>query len=197
MAENSDQSQDLAALLSAIEDDTSGEKVSVGDVVQSLGRRAFGSLFVITSLVAVLPTGAIPGMSILTGTVMLLLSVQLLFGARQIWLPQFIMTRAIGRDRLVASLHKGQSWADRIDRFIGPRLEFMLAPPFHQLIGLSGIVVSLSMYPLAVVPFGAFPAGLSLLVIGLGLMVRDGLLLILGILIGVVGLLVAYVAFPF
>ncbi|WMS44262.1 exopolysaccharide biosynthesis protein [Acuticoccus sp. MNP-M23] len=197
MAEEPDKSNNLASLLDAIENDTEGEEVAVSDVVASLGQRAFGSLFVITSLVAVLPTGAIPGMSILTGTVMLLLSVQLLFGAEKIWLPRFIMTRAIGRERLVRSLHKAKGWARRIDRVIGPRMEFMLSPPFHQLVAISGIIVSLSMYPLAVVPFGAFPAGLSMLVIGLGLMVRDGLLLVLGIAIGFIGLGIAFTFFPF
>ncbi len=197
MAEDSEESQNLGALLNEIEEETEGDKVSVSDVVKSLGRRAFGSLFVITSLVAVLPTGAIPGMSILTGLVMLLLSVQLLFGADTIWLPQFVMKRAIERQKLVGSLHKGKGWAEKIDRLVGPRMEFMLEPPFHQLVAISGIVVSLSMFPLAVVPFGAFPAGLSLLVIGLGLMVRDGLLLVLGIILGLVGLAVAFLFFPF
>ena len=49
---------------------------------------------------------------------------------------------------------------------------------------VAGILISVSMFPLALVPFGAFPAGLSMLLIGLALTVRDGVLAILGIAIG-------------
>ncbi|UOM32886.1 exopolysaccharide biosynthesis protein [Acuticoccus sp. I52.16.1] len=192
-----DTTEDLVALIDRIKDKTDGDEVSVDDLVEAVGRRAFGPLFIITSLIAVLPTGMIPGMSILTGTIMLILSIQLLFGSDRIWMPDFIAERTMPREKLVSSLDKMRPRAEWVSRFIGPRMSFFLHPPFHQMVALTGVVVSLSMYPLAVVPFGAFPAGLSLLVIGLGLSVRDGLLIAAGIAVGVFGLVVAVFAWPF
>ena len=192
-----DTTEDLVGLIDRIKDKTEGDEVSVDDLVKATGRRAFGPLFIITSLLAILPTGMIPGMSVLTGTIMLLLSVQLLFGSRQIWIPDVIGRRSIPRDKLVSSLDDIRPRAERIGKYIGPRLSFFLQPPFHQMVALAGVIVSLSMYPLAVVPFGAFPAGLSLLMIGLGLAVRDGLLIALGIASGAVGLAIAFIVWPF
>ena len=192
-----DTTEDLVGLIDRIKDNTDGDEVSIGALVEAVGRRAFGPLFIITSLIAILPTGAIPGMSVLTGTIMLLLSVQLLLGSQRIWLPDFVSKRAMPRDRLISSLDRIRPRAETIGRYVGPRMSFFLHPPFFQMVAVAGIIVSLSMYPLAVVPFGAFPAGLSLLVIGLGLTVRDGLLIASGIVIGAIGLAIAYVAFPF
>lgn len=197
MQSQPDSSENLGGLLDRIKEKTDGDDIAVRDLVRALGRRGFGSLFVLTALLAVLPTGMIPGMSVLTGTVMLLLSIQLLFGSSRIWLPDAIMRRSIGRDRLIDSLERARPWADRIDRFVHPRLTFMLGPPMHQIVALLGIVLSLSMYPLALVPFGAFPAGVAFVVIGTGLMVRDGLVILGGVVVGLAGLGLAYHFWPF
>lgn len=197
MPSQTDTFENLGGLIARIKEKTDGDAVSVRDMMDALGRRAFGPVLVLTALIAVLPTGAIPGMSILTGTVMLLLSLQLLFGARQIWLPDSIMRRSIERRKLVASLDKARGVAERIDRFVHPRLTFLLGPPFHQAIALVAIIFAISMYPLAIVPFGAFPAGLAFIVIGTGLMVRDGLLILIGIAVGAVGLAAAVQLWPF
>ncbi|MEO1103221.1 MAG: exopolysaccharide biosynthesis protein [Devosia sp.] len=191
------QQEDLVDLLDRIKEKTDGEEVSIGELVEALGRRAFGSLIVITALIAVLPTGAIPGMSILTGTIMLLLSVQILIGRNRIWLPKVLTERAMPRSKLISGIDRIHHTAERVDRLLGPRLTALVEPPFVQAVAAIGILVSLSMYPLALVPFGAFPAGLSLLVIGLGLAVRDGLLIALGLSLAILGGVAVYWFWPF
>ncbi|WP_420394319.1 exopolysaccharide biosynthesis protein [Acuticoccus sp.] len=192
-----DQPQDLVSLLDRIKAETEGDTVSMGDIVEAVGRRSFGPLFIVTSLLAILPTGAIPGMSVLTGTIMLFLSVQLLFGANRVWLPGFVEKRGLPRDKLVESLDKVRPRVEAVGRYVGPRLEVLLNPPVFQLVAIVGVLVSLSMYPLAVVPFGAFPAGVSLLVIGLGLTVRDGLVIAIGLVVAAVGLAAAWYLWPY
>lgn len=185
----------LTELFDRIRADTEGEQVAVGDLLELFGQRAYGPMFAIVSLLALLPTGAIPGMSALTGAIMTLLSVQLMFG-RSIWLPNVITKRTIDRDTLMRSLDKAQGMAERISKVIRPRFEVMANPPLINILGGLSVLISLSMFPLVLVPFGAFPAGLSLLVVGLGLTARDGLLLASGLVIGVVGVTVAYVLAP-
>ena len=182
---------DLRTLIGKIRCDTDGATVSLRDLKDALGNRAFGPLFVMVALIAILPTGAIPGVSIITGSVMLLLSAQLLLGATTIWLPKSLEERAIPRDKLLSSVDKAEPFAARVDRWIRPRLTKLVRPPFVQLMAVAGILISVSMFPLALVPFGAFPAGLSMLLIGLALAVRDGVLAILGIAIGAGALIFA------
>lgn len=68
-----------------------------------------------------------------------------------------------------------------IDRILSPRLEFATKAPVARLVGAVAFLLSLLMYPLIVVPFGAFPSSLPILLFGLGLAARDGLVVLLGL----------------
>lgn len=171
----------LAGLIDRLEDHLAGETIAVEDVVKNLGQRAFGPLFVFVALVAILPTGAIPGMSALTGALMTLLSVQLIFGARRIWLPDRLERQTIPRARLVASLERMRRPARTIDRVLAPRLEWAARKPVSRLVGVVAFALSLLMFPLIVVPFGAFPSSLPILAFGLGLAARDGLVILVAL----------------
>lgn len=191
-------STSLVDLLDEVVDGTEDqEEVSVDDLLKVLGQSSFGPLFAVVALLAILPTGAIPGMGILTGTLMLILSIQLLIGHDHIWLPEVLRKRAIPRDTLKSSLERARPTVKRLSRFIRPRLQMMVNPPLIQLVAAVGIIVSLTMYPLALVPFGALPAGLSLLVLGAGLSVRDGVLLIVALAIGAGAVASVYFFWPF
>lgn len=188
--------QNLVSLLDEIVDGTDGDTVTIDDILGVLGRASFGPLFVIVSLVAVLPTGAIPGMSVLTGTIMLILSLQLLFNQERIWLPKVLTRRGMPREQLVDGLEKARGKVKTLSRFIGPRLTALVQPPLIQLVALAGVIVSLTMFPLALVPFGAFPAGLTLMVMGMGLAVRDGVLLLIAAAMAIAALVASYTLWP-
>lgn len=189
--------ESLTGLFDRVEENTDGDAVTVDELLHALGRRSFGPLFILVSLLAILPTGAIPGMSVLTGLVMLILSAQLLFGSDRIWLPGFVTRRSIGRERLVNSLDKARGPAERFSRILKPRLDFFFNPPFLQVVAAGCLLLSLTMFPLAVLPFGAFPASLSLIAIGAGLTVRDGLLIAAGVVMMLIGLGLTVYLWPF
>ncbi len=172
---------DLTGLIDKLERETDGDTVTVGDIVEDLGQRAFGPLFVVVALLAILPTGAIPGMSALTGALMTLVSVQLVCGARRIWLPARLERQEIGRERFVASLERVRRPARFVDRVLSPRLAWATAAPFSRALGVVAFLLSLLMYPLIVVPFGAFPSSVPILLFGLGLAARDGLVVLAGL----------------
>jgi hypothetical protein len=190
-------SKTLVGLIDQLKEAAEGEEISIGEIAKALDRRGIGSLFVITSLLAILPTGAIPGMSVLTGIIMLVLSAQLLVAKRDLWLPRFVTRRTIPAETFCDSLDRARKPAERIGRLLKPRMEAVLEPPFLQMLAGFGIIISLSMFPLAVVPFGAFPAGIAFLVIGTGLAVRDGLVVAVGIGCGFAGLVAAWYLWPY
>lgn len=188
---------DMTELADRIETMTEGETVSVGELVRPIGRRAFGPLLILASLIALLPTGAIPGMSFVTGAIMLLVSVQLLFGAERVWIPRWMARWEMSRERLVGSLDRVRRWDKRTRSLVRERFTVLLRPPFVNLVALAGVILSLSNFILGPLPFGSFPAGVAFIVIGTGLMARDGLLVALGIAIGVAGLLFAIAIWPY
>jgi len=192
-----DEPQDVTELADRVEERTEGETVTVGELVGAIGRRAFGPLLILASLIALLPTGAIPGMSFVTGAIMLLVSVQLLFGADRVWIPRTMARWEMRRERLVGSLDSVRKWDKRLRFLVERRFEVLLRPPFVNLVALAGVILSLSNFLLGPLPFGSFPAGVAFIVIGTGLTAKDGLLVAVGIVIGAAGLVGALAIWPY
>src|SRR5699024_1906436 len=84
-------------------------------------------------------------------------------------------------DRLERSGETARPWLRRIDRLIRPRLCTLTASRAGRNVAvLASAALALSLYPMEVVPFGANVAGAGLICLGLGLMARDGVLLLIG-----------------
>ena len=65
------------------------------------------------------------------------------------------------------------------DRILRPRLSFLTRKPFLQVVALMCVAAALVTFPLGLVPFGPVLPGLTILVFGLGLMARDGIVILL------------------
>jgi hypothetical protein len=66
-----------------------------------------------------------------------------------------------------------------VDSLVRPRLTFLTAAPFVQIVGLLCVAAALITYPLGIVPFGPFLPGLTVLLFGLALTARDGAVVLL------------------
>jgi hypothetical protein len=77
-------------------------------------------------------------------------------------------------------------WVDRLERFAKPRLSLFDSQLAFRLVGSALMVFSLALVFAA--PFiGQVPLGLAVVLIGLGLVERDGLLVLAGIGVGCAG----------
>ncbi len=155
--------------------------VSVSNVVSHFDSRGFGPLLVISGLLAVLPTGLIPGMGLVSGTLIVAFSIQLLLGRSDPWVPGFIGRREISASRLRAAVDKGRGAARLIDRWLEPRYEQLCRPPFSRVVAAIGVLIGLSMFPLAALPFGNAVGGAAIVFFGLGLVADDGLTVAFGL----------------
>ena len=70
----------------------SDERVSLADIANFLGTRSIGAWLLILSLPMVLPV-PMPGILVLFGVHLMIISAQLAVGGRQVWLPAFILRR--------------------------------------------------------------------------------------------------------
>ena len=75
-------------------DKTTGE-VSVGDVVNKFESRGFGPLLLLPALIALLPTGAIPGVPSICGVTLCIICLQIAFGDEHPWLPAVLKNRSL------------------------------------------------------------------------------------------------------
>lgn len=158
-----------------------GDRISLGALTDALGDRGFGLLVLIFALPNIIPM--IPGVSTISGVVIAIVGLQMLFGRRSPWLPGFVAERTLPRAQLSAMVDRTIGWIVRLERVARPRALFMVRGPMWLLIGamciLLGFILAL---PLSWI--GNFPPGVALVVMSVGLLEEDGVLVAAGHLIG-------------
>lgn len=157
------------------------EKVCTFDILEALHERGFGFLLFVFSLPAALP---IPGLGINTiiALPLFFLTTQQMMGRQSIWIPEKIKYKSISRSFFEKAVTKSLPFIKKIEFFLKPRLGFMTQGIFSNLIGLAGLIMALSVtIPLPMT--NTVPAfGIALM--ALGVIMRDGLAVIVGAVVG-------------
>lgn len=170
-----------------------GGQVSLDEIVEVVGRRSFGPILLLAGLITVMPlVGDIPGVPTIMGAFVLLVAGQLLVRRKHLWLPQWLLTRSVSREKLRRALDWMRRPAQFIDRFLRPRLTVFTGHPATYVIALACAGIAMVMPVMEVIPFSANLAGGALTAFGLALIARDGLLALLafGFTIGTFGVVV-------
>ncbi|MCK0715441.1 exopolysaccharide biosynthesis protein [Chromohalobacter sarecensis] len=173
----------LTQLLETLDDANDGKTIRLQDVVETFRSRGFGPLITLPALLALLPTGGVPGVPTLCAVFIVLMAVQQLLGRQSPWLPRKLRERGISHDKLHRTVKRVRPWTQRIDKLLAQRLDILLQPVARRLIAVLVIVLALGMIPLELLPFAAAMPALVITVIGLGMTADDGLLLLIGLLL--------------
>lgn len=162
------------------------QAVSIAQLLMGLGRRSFGMLLLISILPAFIP---IPVGGAISGPLVMLIGVQLLFGRRRPWLPKWISRRSFQRDALARFSRRIDPWLARMERGIRPRALQVLDWRGAMLVTgllllLLGLLLSLP------IPFTNYLFGSLLLLYALALLERDGALMLLAWGLGIITVVV-------
>jgi hypothetical protein len=171
----------LGDVFDRVEENIDGDKVSVGTILSSFEDRSFGALLTVVGAVAALPVvGAIPGVSIVTGTLAVLIAGQFLFGRDNPWIPATLRDRAVSADTLKKAISESRSVVGWIDSVVKPRLTWLIKGDVAtRLAALVVCQLAVAMMPLALVPWGVQPPATAILLFGIALLGRDGLFALL------------------
>ncbi|HSX84667.1 MAG TPA: exopolysaccharide biosynthesis protein [Cellvibrio sp.] len=170
------------------------ERVSLDEVLDSIGTRSLGPLILVAGLITLAPViGDIPGVPTIMAILVLLIAGQLLFRREHLWLPQWLLKRSISRAKMQKMLGWSRKPARFVDRYTHPRMSRLVEGKGQYLVALVCIAIALAMPLMEFVPFSANFAGLALSSFGLAMISRDGALALLALV--VVGLLIGFVAF--
>lgn len=198
MANEQQKPESLSDLLQAIvERAEDEEQVTFGDLLDALHTRSYGPVLLLPAIVAVSPIGMIPGASIVCGSIIALLSMQMVFGLKHPWLPERLKAFEFPHDKIRRGVNKSLPIVRRFEKFLGKRLRVLSQPPFTRLVALLCLVLAVLFYPLALLPFAVALPGTAIVLLSLGLTARDGVLVLVGIVTsGVTGWL-SYAFWPF
>jgi hypothetical protein len=175
----------MQQLLGRIETGTEGssDSVELGSVLEAVGSRSFGPVLLLPGLILFSPLSGIPGVPTTMGVFTLLISLQIIFRRRTVWLPRWLLHRKMPRQRVERALRWLRKPARVIDRILKPRLSFLVSALGIYAVAATCSVIALSLPIMEFVLFSASSAGLVLALFGLALTARDGLLALIAFLI--------------
>ena len=114
----------LSAVLAEIAVGPEEDRISIGDLLAALKRRALGALIFIFAVPVALPLP--PGVSTVFGAPLLFLTAQLMLGM-QPWLPKLITNRSLKRSEFKKIIGTVAPWLHRAENVMKPRLQFVVA----------------------------------------------------------------------
>jgi hypothetical protein len=172
-----------SAVLRSVIDGAEGETITLRQILEAFGERAFGFVLILFSLPNCVP--APPGLAGVVGTPVLIFGIQMLLGHRRPWLPDFILRRTVSVATFRRLIDIAEPKMQRLEAFCKPRHTWLFSSVGDRMIGLFAILVAVSV----LIPFPGtnFPPSIALVIVSIAVMEEDGLLLIGGALIGFAG----------
>jgi len=157
------------------------ENVCIEDIMQAFPHRSFSFFLFLFALPSALPVPAV-GYGTLLAIPLLLLTGQQALGFQHPWLPRRIRDYCLTRDQIEGFVDTALPWIHRIEVLIRPRLQFMTGGVMKNVVGIFGLIMSLSI--LIPLPFTNTVPSLGLALMAVGLLLQDGLALLSGAVIG-------------
>ena len=161
--------------------EANGQAMTVREMVKILHGRGLQFVVILLCLPFLAPV-TIPGISMPFGLAIAISGLRIAFGHRP-WLPEFILNHRISFPVLEKMVHFGCAIYEKVEKVIRSRLHVLLdGPGMGMMVGLaialSGVFLSLPIPP----PFpltNTIP-GFAIICLSLGLMERDGVLILWG-----------------
>jgi len=176
MAEDADASHTYvptSVQLSQMLDRAEGPRVSIGWLVEQLGRRSFGLTLLVMAVIA-----CVPGASTIIGPLVAWPAIQMVLGHDTAVLPRLVARREVGVERLAAIIGIVVPRLTWLERLVRPRWP----TPFHTTKGLTGIViVLLGLSMVSPVPFSHVMPALVIMLLALAYLEEDGFALLLAL----------------
>lgn len=170
----------ISARLTGLVADADGDTVTLAWVLDQLHERAFGLFLLVLALPCCIPF--LYGVPQVVALPLLFIAAQIVLGWSVPWLPRQLGERRVTTASLAALAQRADPWLRRIEAVSRPRLAALTRRPLDQLVGLALLVFSISI--LVPVPGTNTVPGIAVAIMAIGMLQRDGLLVVFGLILG-------------
>lgn len=174
------ESRGLIGALEIIAEQAPDDGLSLGDFVDALGERAFGVVLFAMALPISIPF--LYGVPQIMAVPMMVLCGQMAMGRPEPWLPAKFKSGMISKANLDRMATGGRKWFGWLEALARPRLTWLSGPTAERIVGAIFMVFCTSI--LVPLPATNTTPGIALAIAALGLLTRDGLLVLGGLLLG-------------
>lgn len=160
---------------------SSDGRLTVGDVVESLGERTYGPLLFLPALIGMSPVSAAPILPTLLAVIIFTTALQMVLGRRHIWIPARLLQLSVPNARFRSAISVLRPAGRCLDRWVHGRLALLMSPPFVGLAAIACMALALLVPPLELVPFATALPMAAIAIFGVSLTVKDGALMLAGL----------------
>ena len=190
--ENKDISKDninsTSALINDIYNKNIEDNIKIGTLLKSIDSGGFALLNLIFSIILMIPLP--PPIAIIAGLIVMFLSFQMIIGMKEVWLPKFITEKSIKRSTLTIIVEKSTVYLYKLERFTRRRFTFVSNPITERIIG--AFIFFLAGITLTPIVFANTIPGLAIILISFGMINKDGLMVIIGFIVGIFSIFVVW-----
>ena len=173
--------------MEAILDDLEGAahddgKVTLSEMAEAAGHRGAAPFLVVPPIIEISPIGGIPGVPTFLALVILVFAAQIAVGRDEPHVPGKLGRRGVDGRRFCQAIDKVRPLARRLDGWFHGRLSPLTSRYMRRVAAAIICLMCLTVPPLELVPFAStLPMG-AILILGLALLFRDGLVMLVGLL---------------
>lgn len=182
-------------VLQGVVDGSKADFISFYDIKIALHERGFGLLMLFFSLPVCIPILVPPGLSLIPSIPLLFFSVQMVMGIDSPWLPKWLGEKSVKRRTLALMVEKASPHLKKVEKFLRPRFSFASSRQGERVVGVFCVIFALSIAnPL---PFSNLVPAIGIVFMSLGLLSKDGISIIAGMLIGSLGVAFSFLVIIF
>ena len=177
----------------AIEDvvnKSSSDRIPVRDLVDAMQAIGFGLVMMIFAFGIIIPLP--PPFPSIIAMPLIIFSLQMIAGYTAPKLPKRFEKITVKRSVVAMLVQKSAPYIRKVEHILRPRLGFVTTPSAERVIGVFALIFS--SFIVLPMPLSNFIPGLGILIISFGLLGKDGLVVICGIIIGLMGIAISTTA---
>jgi hypothetical protein len=174
----------------AIEDvvnKSSSDRIPVRDLVDAMQAIGFGLAMMIFAFGIIIPLP--PPFPSIIAMPLIIFSLQMIAGYTAPKLPKRFEKITVKRSVVAMLVQKSAPYICKVENILRPRLGFVTTPRAERVIGVFALIFS--SFIVLPMPLSNFIPGLGILIISFGLLGKDGLVVICGIIVGLMGIAIS------
>lgn len=183
----------LIATLETLHDTAPDEGLTLGEIADGLGERAFGVLLFALAIPVCMPF--LYGVPQIVALPMMAIALQMAAGRDSPWMPRKFAERRIDKPGLARMAHgarKGFGWVESRAR---PRLAWLSGPTAERAVGAIFVLFCASI--LVPLPATNTTPGIGIALASIGLITRDGVFVMIGLALGTLWIAILIIGFAF
>ena len=176
----------FSASFSHINNSTRKRGISINRLFRLLGKRSNYVFVFVSFLIIIVPIPIPPGLSTIIAIPALFITSQIVIGKDKVWIPKWLSEVRISKN-VIRTIDKiSRKYLNKIDSITQERLTIVVSPNLHKIYDILLLVFAL--FSAMPVPFLCMIPAFAGALLSIALIVKDGLLTIVGLVTGAVGI---------